>query len=139
MLEQWQDNAQRNQSFNVSEAMFHHTLYIIGQALFSIDRSNETNSASRAFMTVNKRLTNYFFLPFAPLGVPKRSAGRPRYAYFPFGGEPHLCIGNNFAMVEAQRYRLHLIPGYKVRPKIALTLQPGDGLPMALQERVEIR
>src|SRR5207244_1862867 len=61
MLEQWQSHAQRNQPFNVSEEMFQLTLRIIGQALFSIDLSNEANSASRAFMTVNKLLTNYFF------------------------------------------------------------------------------
>ena len=70
-------------------------------------------------------------------------ASRPRFAYFPFGGGPHLCIGNSFAMMEAQlllatvaqRYRLRLLPGHKVEPKVVLTLHPKDGLPMTLQER----
>jgi cytochrome P450 len=72
--------------------------------------------------------------------TPERSAGRPRFAYFPFGGGPRQCIGNAFAMMEAQlvlatvaqRYCLRLVPGHLVEPQVLLTLRPRYGLPMTL-------
>jgi cytochrome P450 len=68
---------------------------------------------------------------------PERAKDVPRYAYFPFGGGPRVCIGNHFAMMEAtlllvlivQRFRLELIAGQRLELKPAVTLrQKGPGL-----------
>ena len=75
--------------------------------------------------------------------TPECSAGRPRFAYFPFGGGPRQCIGNAFAMMEAQlvlatvaqRYSLRLLPGHRVEPQVLLTMRPRYGLPMTLHPR----
>ena len=71
---------------------------------------------------------------------PARSAKRPKFAYFPFGGGPRVCIGNTFALMEgplvlasiAQRFRVELVPGQTVVPDPTFTLRPRDGVQVRL-------
>lgn len=65
----------------------------------------------------------------------------PKYAYFPFGGGARLCIGQQFAMMEAQlmlvaiaqKFSFTLLPGHKVEPQPSITMRPRYGLKMKLQ------
>jgi cytochrome P450 len=74
---------------------------------------------------------------------PIRGGRLPRYAYFPFGSGPRVCIGAGFAMMEAtlllaaiaQRFRLTLATDQSIEILPSVTLRPKHGIKMLLQER----
>lgn len=67
----------------------------------------------------------------------------PKYAYFPFGGGPRLCIGHSFATMEAvlvlatiaRRFRVELAPDANLAWMPAITLRPKHGVRARLLAR----
>jgi cytochrome P450 len=74
---------------------------------------------------------------------PENEKNIPKYAHIPFGAGPRVCIGNMFAMMEAQlvlatvaqRLRLTLATGHQVVPTRMFTLRPKFGMKMIVAER----
>jgi cytochrome P450 len=74
---------------------------------------------------------------------PVRSGKIPRFAYFPFGGGPRVCVGASFAMMEAtlllammqQKFRLELVPKHPIELHATVTLRPKYGIRMLAKRR----
>jgi cytochrome P450 len=66
----------------------------------------------------------------------EQSNSLPKFAYFPFGGGPRICIGASFAMTEAvlvlvtiaQKWQLRLASTIPPEPNPGITLRPRGGV-----------
>jgi cytochrome P450 len=85
-----------------------------------------------------QRSPRYFDEPLAfrpERWTPEFMKQLPKFAYFPFGGGPRVCIGNLFGFHESmqvareinRRYELRLAPGTKAVPQQGITLMPPEG------------
>jgi cytochrome P450 len=105
---------------------------------------------AKAFVTLSQWVTHRHpafwceperFLPERFL--PGAQQDRPKFAYFPFGGGPRICIGNHFAMIEgplvlaalAQRFHFRPAPGHAVTLDPTFTLRPGTGVHLVVRKR----
>ena len=74
---------------------------------------------------------------------PERSANRPRFAYFPFGGGPRHCIGKQFSMAEAKviaatvarEFRLRRVDDGPLELRGSLTMHPTEPVEMRIEAR----
>ncbi len=75
--------------------------------------------------------------------TPEEEEKRPKFTYFPFGGGPRTCIGEQFAWMEgvlalarlAKDWRAAMVPGHVVDTYPLITLRPRNGMPMTLARR----
>lgn len=74
---------------------------------------------------------------------PQNEAQIPPYAFFPFGGGPRLCIGQDFSLLEAALILARLVRDFdlapvdsrKVVPEALITMRPRNGVLMRLSRR----
>jgi cytochrome P450 len=75
--------------------------------------------------------------------LPGRGQDRPKFAYFPFGGGPRVCIGNTFALIEgalvlaalAQRFVFRPADKREVGIDMTFVLRPKGAVNLVVRKR----
>ena len=71
---------------------------------------------------------------------PEKRAARDKYTHVPFGAGPRICVGANFAMMQAQIILTTLLSRFRFRPSgptpepvMHMTLRPEPGVTLSLE------
>ena len=72
--------------------------------------------------------------------APERTAKRDRYLHLPFGAGPRICVGANFAMMQAQIILASLLARFRFRPAgpmpsptMTMTVRPEGGVQLTAE------
>jgi cytochrome P450 len=68
----------------------------------------------------------------------------PSFAYFPFGGGPHMCVGKHLSLLEvkvaltmiARRFRIRLVPDQTIRLDPGIALRPAPTMMVTVEARL---
>lgn len=81
-------------------------------------------------------------LAFKPERWETEDPSRPKFAYFPFGGGPRTCIGDQFAWMEGTLLLAEISRGFtfdpvldRADPQPLITLRPRSGMPVKIHGR----
>jgi cytochrome P450 len=125
-------------------------VWIMARQAVAADRIGDQTIEPNAMVVVliygTHRLPEYWESPevFKPERfAPEQSEGRPQHAYLPFGAGPRICIGNNFALLEAtlalataaQQVRLRLTSDQPLKAVGMGTLRPAHEIMMRVERR----
>lgn len=75
--------------------------------------------------------------------APEKGLEKRRFAYMPFGAGQRICIGMQFALMEAVAILATLVrgarvtpdPDHRIRPLVRITMRPEGGMPMTVKMR----
>ncbi len=121
---------------------------LLGRQAREADRIGDIDVLPNALITISPwllhRNTDIWAKPNRFMPERFLNGQRPvPYSYIPFASGPRICAGLQFGLTEsilclailAQRFRVRLAPGAKVRPASRLTLRPMGGMPVTVVAR----
>ena len=128
----------------LDEAMrLHPPAYMTGREVVREVELGGHSIPTRSNVLVNirgiHRRADYYPAPLAfrpERMLPEAKKARPRHHYLPFGAGPRVCIGQHFALMEAQLILTTMVQHARIRPlarhvapEPLVTLRPRGGLP----------